>query len=104
MKNEGSHLVSGMFFGALLGACATYLIIKNQATIKREFAHASEKVKEGIHEFGHKAKEKAEEFGEKAKEKAHEFGETVYEKSNKTAGNSDYKSQNLNNPSTGKTY
>lgn len=104
MKNEGSHLVSGMVFGALLGACATYLIIKNQGTIKREFEHASEKVKEGVHEFGRKAKEKAEEFGERAKEKANEFGETAYEKSNKTAGTSDYKSQNLNNPTTGKTY
>ena len=49
-------------------------------------------------------KEKAEEFGERAKEKANAYGETAYEKANKTAASSDYKSQNLNNPSTGKTY
>lgn len=104
MRNEGSHLVSGMVFGALIGACATYLIIKNKGTIKREFEEVSERVKDGVHEFGHKAREKAEEFGAKAKEKANEFGETAYEKGNKTAAASDYKSQNLNNPSTGKTY
>ena len=104
MRNEGSHLMSGMLFGALIGACATYLIIKNKGTIKRELEEVSEKVKYGVHEFGHKAKEKAEEFGERAKEKANAYGETAYEKANKTAASSDYKSQNLNNPSTGKTY
>ena len=93
MRNEGSHLMSGMLFGALIGACATYLIIKNKGTIKRELEEVSEKVKDGVHEFGHKAKEKA-----------NAYGETAYEKANKTAASSDYKSQNLNNPSTGKTY
>lgn len=62
--------MSGMLFGALIGACATYLIIKNKGTIKRELEEVSEKVKDGVHDSGHKAKEKAEEFGERAKEKA----------------------------------
>ncbi len=104
MKNGSSHLVAGMAFGALLGACATYLIIKNKATLKREFEEVADKVKHGVHDMAHKAKEKAEEFGEKAKEKTEEFGYKAKQEANKTAGEYDFKSQNLNDKTSGKTY
>lgn len=97
MKNESTHLTSGLLFGALIGACATYLIIKHKDSIKRELEYAGEKVKHGVHEFAEKAKVKAEEFGNKAKEKADEY-------SNKSAGYSDYSSQNLNDTTKSKTY
>ena len=35
MKSENSHLIAGMIFGALIVACSTYFIIKNQDKIKR---------------------------------------------------------------------
>lgn len=97
MRNESSHLASGMLFGALIGACATYLIIKHKDSIKRELEYAGEKVKHGVHEFAEKAKMKAEEYGSKAKEKAEEF-------KNKAASYSDYESQNLNDSTNGTTY
>lgn len=65
MKSENSHLVAGMIFGALIGACTTYLIIKNQDSIKKGFEHARDKVKD----FSHKARERAEEFAGRAQEK-----------------------------------
>ncbi|WP_251622904.1 YtxH domain-containing protein [Odoribacter lunatus] len=73
MRNENSNLVPGLLFGALIGACATYLIIKNKSAIKRNLEAAGEKVKHGVHEFAEKAKNKVEEFGYKAKEKAEEY-------------------------------
>ena len=78
MKSENSHLIAGMIFGALIGACSTYFIIKNQDKIKREFEHARDKVKD----FSHRAKERAEEFTERAEEKMNEFGKNVSEKAN----------------------
>lgn len=95
MKNESTHLMSGMLFGALIGACATYLIIKNKDSIKRELEAAGEKVKHGVHEFADKAKNKAEEFGNKAKEKAEEY-------QNKAAG-STY-ANDLNDTTKSKAY
>ncbi len=111
MKNESSHLASGMVLGLIVGACATYFIIKNKETIKRGLENMSDKVKDGVQDFAHKAKEKAEEFGEKAKnytekasEKVKDYVEKTAEKANKTAGSSDYKSQTYNESTTGKTY
>lgn len=103
MKNGSSHLVAGMAFGALLGACATYFIIKNKGTLKRDFEEVADKVKHGVHDFAYKAKEKADEFGHRAKEKVDEFNERADEAANRAAGATDYTSQNMNDTTTSGT-
>lgn len=100
MKNGSSHLVAGMALGALIGAYATYFIIKHQGTLKRDFDEVAEKVKHGVHDFAHKAKEKAEEFGYKAKEKANEFDQKTSAAANRAEGTADAYSQDLNNSTT----
>lgn len=55
MKDEkSSHLGLGLVFGALIGAAATYLIVKNQDAIQREL----EKVKDGVKDFAARTKNK----------------------------------------------
>lgn len=69
MKNESSHLVAGLLFGAAIGACATYLVFRNKSAIEKELEEVKEKVKHGIHGFAEKARERAEELGNRTKEK-----------------------------------
>ncbi|MDR1756156.1 MAG: hypothetical protein LBR65_04245 [Culturomica sp.] len=92
MKHENSHgqLFTGMLFGALVGACATYLIVKNKDSIQKYWEDMNEKMKDGMHRFAdkanelkYKAKEKADELTQKAKEKMHaaeEVAECLEEK------------------------
>ena len=79
MKQENSHgqLVTGMLFGALVGACATYLIIRNKESIQKGWENMSGKVKDGMDHFAHKAREKADEFTHRAKEKIHNAEEAA---------------------------
>lgn len=70
-ENSNGHLVTGLLFGALVGACATYLIVKNKDSIRKCWEEMNEKVKDGMHQFADKAKEKADELTQKAKEKMH---------------------------------
>lgn len=58
MKNENSHVWLGMAIGALVGAAATYLIVKNKDVIKQEFENMTEKVKETIGNVTNKARGK----------------------------------------------
>ncbi|MDL2283315.1 hypothetical protein LJB94_02225 [Odoribacter sp. OttesenSCG-928-G04] len=69
MKEGNSHLGLGMALGALLGAAATYLIVKNKDVIRREIENMTEKVKEKMDSVRETATEKVHDAAAKVEEK-----------------------------------